>query len=281
MTTAKPNISPMRRLLSIEFLGEIILLAGVGAFFVYMYLDSANWGLGAQILPWVAIWAGLPLWMWRGGQIIDAAFYEAEHSATRRILNIAVATAVAGAGIWLASTVDIRHALAVVFIWALRVVMVARSGGGAEGETGQIMDTGFLETEDSAAVVARRWVLLIISTAGLLLGVWTLGFHVGIPLYTILYLIILGNVRWYWTVPAGAFFLAVVIFIYGQLLLSEWNVPHWVDWFGLEEWWADRFDPDETRRLVENFIAGIGGMVVVAFVTEWLTRLARGGARSG
>ncbi len=218
--SSEPGKSRMGRLLSIEVIGEIVLLAGVGAFFVYMFLDSWNWGLGAQILPWIAIGMGAPLWVWR-------------------------------------------------------VVSLFRAG---LSEGSQIMDTGFLETDDPPAVVARRWVILILSTTGLLLSVWTLGFHVGIPLYTILYLIILGNMRWYWTVIPAAFFLAVIMFIYGQLLLAEWNVPHWIDWFGLSEWWDDRFDPDHTLRLGANYIVGVGFMVVVAFATEFFTRIARGSA---
>ncbi len=215
------NASPERktnRLLSIELIGEVILLVGVGAFFIYMLLDSRDWGLGAQILPWIAIGVGAPFLLWRA-------------------------------------------------------VSLFRTG---LSETGQIMDTGFLETDDPPAVVARRWALLILSTAGLLIGVWTLGFHAGIPLYTILYLIILGNTRWYWTVPPAAFFLAVIIFIYGQLLLSEWNIPHWVDWFGLNDWWDDRFDPDNTLRLVINYITGVAIMTIIAFATDFFARRRRG-----
>ncbi len=205
------------QLLSIEFMGEVILLAATGVFFYYMLSQSRDWGLGAQLLPWIAISFGLPLWVWR-------------------------------------------------------VVSLFRTG---LTEQGSIMDTGFLETEDSGIVVAWRWVMLLGTTAGLLFGVWVLGFHVAIPLYTILYLIILGKVRWYWTVPAAAFFLAVIIFIYGQLLLAEWNIPHWVSLFNLEDWWSDRFDPDNTLLLLLAFVVGVGIMTIVAFGIDLLTRMVR------
>ncbi len=205
------------QLLTIEFIGEVILLVATGVFFYYMLSQSRDWGLGAQLLPWIAISIGLPLWLWR-------------------------------------------------------VVSLFRTGLSKQGN---IMDTGFLDTEDSAVVVAWRWVLLLLTTAGLLFGVWVLGFHVAIPLYTILYLIILGKVRWYWTVPAAAFFLAIIIFIYGQLLLAEWNIPHWVTLFSIEDWWADRFDADNTLLLLLALVVGVGIMTIVAFTTDFLTRLVR------
>lgn len=284
-SAAETQKSPLARLLAVEVIGEVILLVGVGIFFVYMMLDSRDWGLGAQIVPWISIGIGAPFWIWRMGEIIEVVFAAPQYRLIRQRLPIALAVVFLAlswwfvwflfAGpLWTVPTYTLPVLLAVVW----RFVKLFRT---SSGEGGQIMDTGFLETEDSPAVVARRWVLLILSTAALLVSVWTLGFHVGIPLYTILYLIILGNVRWYWTVPAAAFFLAVIIFIYGQLLLAEWNVPHWIEWFGLDEWWEDRFDPDETLRLVINFIVGVVAMSIVAFATEWLTRLARNGARSG
>ncbi len=205
------------QLLSIEFMGEVILLAATGVFFYYMLAQSRDWGLGAQLLPWIAVSFGLPLWVWR-------------------------------------------------------VVSLFRSG---LSEQGSIMDTGFLDTEDSPVVVALRWVMLLGTTAGLLFGVWVLGFHVAIPLYTILYLIILGKVRWYWTVPAAAFYLAIIIFIYGQLLLAEWNIPHWVTLLSIGEWWDDRFDPDSTLSLLLVFVVGVGIMTIVAFGADWLNRMVR------
>lgn len=218
----------LSRLLSIEFVGEIILLIGVAAFFVYMSADSVEWGLGAQILPWIACGSGM------------------------------------------------------FFLW-LRIVAIFRSG---LAETGLIMDTGFLETDDSPAVVAGRWLLLVLTTAALLVGVWTLGFHVGIPLYTILYLVVLGKVPWRWAVPPAVFFLAVVMLIYGQLLLSEWNTPHWVEWFALEDWWEGLFDPDNEPALAVagvqfplqlfiNIAVGAVIMSVIAFATETVARRFR------
>ena len=101
------------RLLSMEFIGEVLLLALVGATFLYMLWDSQSWGTGAWLLPRIAIAFGMPLWVWR-------------------------------------------------------VASLFRQGMSDEG--GQIMDTGFLDIEDSPAVVAGRWAQLVGTTGALLAG---------------------------------------------------------------------------------------------------------------
>lgn len=178
---------PGSRLTSIEFTGEVVLLAAVGSFFVYMYWDSLppdagafgwlpwnlDWSNGAWRLPRMAVLFGTPFWLWRAVSLFRAS---------------------------------------------------------ASGTGGQIMDTGFLETDDDPAVVARRWVLLIGTTGALLVGCWVLGFHIAVPAYTILYLTIFGNVKWYWTVPPALFFEAIILGIYGYLLQAYWGTPLARDW---------------------------------------------------
>ena len=185
---------PGSRLTSIEFTGEIVLLAAVGSFFVYMYWDSLppdagafgwlpwnlDWSNGAWRLPRMAVLFGTPFWFWR-------------------------------------------------------VASLFRAGASSTG--GQIMDTGFLETDDDPAVVAKRWVLLIGSTGALLVGCWVLGFHIAVPLYTILYLTIFGNVKWYWTVPPALFFEAIILGIYGYLLQAYWGTPLARDWPIIDRIW--------------------------------------------
>ena len=186
MTTFDGNsAAPRNRFLSMEFIGEVILLAVVGAFFVYMYWDSVpsdagtfawlpwllEWDNGGWLLPRITILFGAPLWVWR-------------------------------------------------------VVSLFRTAS----EQGAIMDTGFLETDDDPTVVAWRWVQLLGTTGGLLLGCWIFGFHIAVPVYTILYLTILGKVKWYWTILPAVFFETIIIGIYGYILLSEWGTPIARDW---------------------------------------------------
>lgn len=189
MTTSDGNgpMAPRNRFTSLEFIGEIILLLIVGAFFVYMYLDSLpadagslgwlpwqlDWGNGNWLLPRIAVLFGAPLWFWRAAALFRA---------------------------------------------------------GASGAGEQIMDTGFLETDDSAAVIAWRWVQLLGTTGGLLVGLWVFGFHIAVPVYTVLYLTIFGKVNWYWTLIPALFFEIIIITIYGYVLLSEWGTPVARDW---------------------------------------------------
>ena len=189
MTTSKANETaiPRSRFLSVEFIGEVILLAAVGAFFVYMWLDSVDWEAGPlSWLPWQLDW---------------------------------------GNGGWLLPRIAILFGTP---FWFWRAVSLFRAGASSEG--GQIMDTGFLETDDDPAAVARRWVLLIGTTGGLLVSLWMLGFHIAVPAYTILYLIVFGKVKWYWTIIPAVFFEIIIIAIYGYILLAEWGTPVARDW---------------------------------------------------
>jgi len=216
----KAGLGGRDRLLSIEFIGEVLLLALVGATFGYMLWDSQHWEPGAWLLPRIAIFFGLPFWVWR-------------------------------------------------------VASLFRQGMSSEG--GQIMDTGFLDTDDPPVVIAARWVQLIGTTGALLAGVWVLGFHVAIPAYTILYLIVFGKMPWYWTIPPSALFLAIIMYIYGHLVLAEWNIPFWVDWFGIRERWEDMLGPDAATGLVRPYLVGIVIITAAAFATGMLNRALRKG----
>ncbi|MEX2599330.1 MAG: hypothetical protein WD533_06710 [Dehalococcoidia bacterium] len=110
-----------KRAASIEILGEIILLLGVGAFFLYMFILSLDWTLGAALTPRIAIVMGTPflilriiyvvrtgLWMRKEGegatktQIMDVGFRVGDDPAAelRRFIRICVAIAILYLGIW-------------------------------------------------------------------------------------------------------------------------------------------------------------------------------------
>lgn len=188
MTTSGSNTALSRsRFTSLEFIGEVVLLVAVGAFFVYMWLDSVDWEAGSLAwLPWRMEWDN-------GGWLLPR-------------LTILFGTP----------------------FWFWRAYLLFRAG--ASSTTGQIMDTGFLETDDEPAVVARRWVRLIGTTGALLVGVWLFGFHIAVPAYTVLYLVIYGGVKWYWTLIPAVFFEIIVVGIYGYILLAEWGTPVARDW---------------------------------------------------
>ena len=188
MTSRSNSVAaPRSRFLTVEFIGEVVLLAAVGTFFVYMYLDSVDWETGPlSWLPWRLDWDN-------GG--------------------------------WLLPRIAILFGTP---FWFWRAVSLFQAGKSSEG--GQIMDTGFLETDDDPAVVAWRWMLLIGTTGGLLVGLWVFGFHIAVPAYTVLYLVIFGKVKWYWTIIPAVFFEIIIVGIYGYLLLSEWGTPVARDW---------------------------------------------------
>ena len=65
MTTSDSEKTNSQKFLSVEFLGEVVLLAVVGAVFAYMLWDSQEWGTGAWLLPRITIAFGIPFWVWR------------------------------------------------------------------------------------------------------------------------------------------------------------------------------------------------------------------------
>ena len=71
--------------ISLEILGEIPLLAIVGGFFVYLFVESLSWPLGAALMPRIAVIIGFPFLILRvitllrrtvaqQGQIMDMGF---------------------------------------------------------------------------------------------------------------------------------------------------------------------------------------------------------------
>ncbi len=196
---ASGETAPRSRFLTIEFIGEVVLLAVVGAFFVYMYLESVEWENGPlSWLPWLLDWD--------------------DHG-------------------WLLPRIAILFGTP---FWFLRAVSLFKAGASSEG--GQIMDTGFLETDDEPAVVAWRWVQLIGTTGALLVCLWVFGFHLAVPAYTILYLTILGKMKWYWTIIPAVFFEIIIIAIYGNILRAEWGTPVARDWTVIGPIWDAAVD---------------------------------------
>ncbi|MBI2987016.1 MAG: tripartite tricarboxylate transporter permease [Deltaproteobacteria bacterium] len=53
------------RRISMEAIGEIVLLAMTGAFFAYMFWQSFSWPTGAWLMPRIAILFGIPFWVAR------------------------------------------------------------------------------------------------------------------------------------------------------------------------------------------------------------------------
>lgn len=120
-------------------------------------------------------------------------------------------------------------------LWFIRVFGLVRYALGTQPERyrgvrreeesgGQIMDLGFYMGEDQRAALVR---FLSITGALLVLlaGIWLVGWHITLPLWTFAYLLIFAKVKVWQAALGGIFFLAVIIGVYGALFDTLWNDP--------------------------------------------------------
>lgn len=108
---------PRGRLPSLEVAGEAFLLLAVGAFFLYLFIDSFNWPEGATLMPRIAVLVGTPFWIIRvaallrgapekrmeEGDIMDTGFILGDdpRAEGRRFVRIFGFTALLYLAIWL------------------------------------------------------------------------------------------------------------------------------------------------------------------------------------
>ena len=104
----------MRLAMSLETLGEIVLLLIVGGFLVYLFIESLQWPLGSALMPWIAVAIGAPFWIYRllvlvlrareePGQIMDIGFRTGNDSENEKARFFRIALFILGLylGIWL------------------------------------------------------------------------------------------------------------------------------------------------------------------------------------
>ena len=112
----KPEKSSPRRRITLEVAGEVFLLLAVGAFFLYMFIDSFSYPEGADLMPRLAVLVGTPFWfirVWtllRGtpekrieeGDIMDTGFILGDDPKTegQRFVRIFGFTALMYVAIW-------------------------------------------------------------------------------------------------------------------------------------------------------------------------------------
>jgi hypothetical protein len=90
---------------------------------------------------------------------------------------------------------------------------------------GQIMDMGFDEEGLARSVVIERTLRFVGTTAAFFVAIWLIGFHVAVPLYMLLYLIVYGKVRWWAAVLSAAGFLLFMIVAYDIVIRDTWPEP--------------------------------------------------------
>ena len=110
----------LRTFASVEFIGEMILLAIVAGFFTYIVISARHWPFSAMLTPIIAVTIGTPFLIWRivtvirmrlairgpsvtPRQIMDTGFRIGSDPKTegKRFIKVFVAIAVLYAGIWL------------------------------------------------------------------------------------------------------------------------------------------------------------------------------------
>ena len=116
--TTRERANPMRRArlgVSLETVGEMVLLALVGGFFVYLFVESLQWPLGSALMPWIAVGIGMPFWIYRvlvlilrareapAAQIMDIGFRTGSDPAGERARFLRITLFILGLylGIWL------------------------------------------------------------------------------------------------------------------------------------------------------------------------------------
>ena len=158
--------------ISLESFGEMVLLALVGGFLVYLFIESLQWQLGSALMPWIAVGIGAPFWVYR------------------------------------------------VLVLILRV----------REAQGQIMDIGFRTGGDPTGERAR-FIRISLFIIGLYIGIWLFGFHVALPLGTLLYVRVYGQLSWLASLCVGLIFLALLVGVYDGLLNATWHEPLAQRWF--------------------------------------------------
>lgn len=167
-----PITEAKRKAFKLEVTGETLLLMFVGGFFVYMFVLSFHWSMGAALTPYIALAVGFPFLI-------------------------------------------------------VRIAHVARAWFGLETKSmsaNQIMDIGFRIGEEPEAE-HRRFLMIVSAIAVLYLGLWLVGFHVMLPLWTFLYLYFIGKIRLIWAVAVALVMLGVLIGVYDYVLDAVWNEP--------------------------------------------------------
>lgn len=160
------------RTVTLELVGEAILLLFVAGLFTAMFIQSFSWPLGAALAPRIAIIGGTPFLLLRVTHLV-------------------------------------------------RVLLRSRQSNVA---VSQIMDSGF-RLDGDPQVVRQRLLRGIAAIVALYVGIWVIGFHIMVPLWVFVYMYFIGKARFVWAAAWSFIFAVVIVWVYGQLLLTLWHDP--------------------------------------------------------
>jgi hypothetical protein len=89
----------------------------------------------------------------------------------------------------------------------------------------RVLDIGWADFGGDKAGQRARTVAFLATTGGLWVSIWLIGFHIAVPAYLILVLMVYGKVRWYWGALAASISYGLIIGVYDTLLHTAWNDP--------------------------------------------------------
>lgn len=123
-------------------------------------------------------------------------------------------------------------------LWFIRLYTVLRRRKAIE--QGMIMDLGFRLGEDPQGE-RRRAALYFGTIIALILAVWLVGFHIGLPVWVAAYLLFWTRAKWPHALAAALAFEAFIIGILDLTLDIFWFEPLFFRWIGVAYPFSDWF----------------------------------------
>lgn len=127
-------------------------------------------------------------------------------------------------------------------LWVVRLWVVLRRRKAIE--QGMIMDLGFRLGEDPAGE-RRRAALYFGMLVALILVIWLVGFHIGLPLWVAAYLLLWTRAKWHYALAAALAFEAFIVGVLDLTLDIFWFEPLLFRWIGVAypfgEWFTRAF----------------------------------------
>ena len=93
------------------------------------------------------------------------------------------------------------------------------------GATRNILDIGRTHTDVATQVILRRTIKAVATTVGLVLGVWILGFQIGLPGYVLLYMLFFAKVPKWLPFLFAAAFVALIYGFFDRVIHVTWTDP--------------------------------------------------------
>lgn len=93
------------------------------------------------------------------------------------------------------------------------------------GATRNILDIGRTHTDVATKVIFRRTIKAVATTVGLVLGVWILGFQIGLPGYVLLYMLFFAKVPKWLPFLFAAAFVALIYGFFDRVIHVTWTDP--------------------------------------------------------